>query len=183
MTLSRTRVARALGFRASSPVGATVAKAPAVQRSSITLFFVAAISGAIIPGCASWDSGTYFPEDYEATYTKAHACKKGAHPAGDYVITWVNPVGKQAFEKGTTPSPEGTIFVKSQFTDKNCTDQSRFTVMKKGPAGTATDKGDWLWQLIDNSGGVAECCDGSNNCVSCHTPCKTNDWVCTQPTK
>ena len=134
-------------------------------------------------GCASWDEQTYFPEDYQSTYTQAHACKKGAHPAGNYVTTWVNSIGKEAFEKGTTPYPEGTIFVKSQYADDRCTEQERFTVMKKGATDTAPDSGDWLWQLVGDTGNVGECCDGSNGCLGCHTPCKSNDWVCTHPEK
>ena len=134
-------------------------------------------------GCASWDAEAYFPENYQSTYTKTHDCKKGAHPAGNFVTTWVNPIGKAAFESGTTPYPEGTIFVKSQYTDDRCSEQERFTVMKKGSTGTAPDSGDWLWQLSGDTRNVGECCDGSNGCVGCHTPCKKNDWVCTQAQK
>lgn len=142
-----------------------------------------ALTALSVSGCASWDPATFFPEDYQASYTQVHDCKKGAHPRGDYVITWVNPVGKDAFEQGKTPLPEGTILVKSQFSDDRCTTQTRFTVMKKGAAGTAPDAGDWFWQLVDDTGGSRECCDGRNGCVSCHTPCKSSDWVCTKPQK
>ncbi len=171
---SLARRARDAGRALRRHVGSLRAQPAAVALAGLV------VSG-LATGCVTWDADVYFPEDYEKSYHKVHACKKGAHPAGDYVITWINDLGKDAFNQGTTPLPEGTVLVKSQYSDERCTEQSRFTVMKKGAPDTAPDSGDWLWQLVGPNGSVGECCDGSNGCVSCHTPCKSNDWVCTKP--
>ena len=137
---------------------------------------------AVIAGCASWDTEAYMPEDYQSSYTKVHECKKSTHPTGDYVTTWVSPEGAEAFKAGTRPLPVDTVLVKSQYSDSSCTDQTRFTVMKKGVEGSNEASADWLWQLLDADGQVKECCDGaSNGCVGCHTPCAADNYVCTKP--
>ena len=126
------------------------------------------------------DVDPFFPATYKSSYVKMSACIKGAHPAGDYVVSWISPGGAAAWKAGEVV-PEGTVLVKSQYTDSACKEQSRFTAMRKLKIGTAPAQGDWEWALLDDSRGVRECCAGDNGCVSCHTPCKKQDYICTKP--
>lgn len=137
-------------------------------------------------GCSTWDTETPFPEDYQQVYTKIHNCKPSSHPTGDHVVVWINDVGRDAFMKGETPLPEGTVLVKSQYEDTACSILARYTAMEKGAVGSDPAAADWRWYLIDNSGGVRDCCGGGDpaskgSCVGCHAPCKSNDHVCTTP--
>ncbi len=137
-------------------------------------------------GCASWDDATFFPVDYQDRFTKLHNCRKGRHPSGDYVVVWINDIGKAALDDGTRPFPAGTVFVKSQYSDSACSEPTRYTASRKGEAGSAPDRDDWTWQEVSPSGAVGSCCAGGDpsvgtSCVGCHAGCASNDHVCTQP--
>ena len=141
---------------------------------------------ATMSGCSTWDTETPFPEDYQQTYTKIHNCKQSSHPTGDHVVVWINDIGRDAFMAGQTPLPEGTVLVKSQYSDTACSILARYTAMEKGAVGSDPAAADWRWFLIDNSGGVRDCCEGGDpasksSCVGCHAPCKSNDHVCSTP--
>lgn len=144
------------------------------------------LGAMLVSGCASWDNETYFPADYQDTFTKVHNCRRSTHPTGDYVVVWINDVGRDAFFARKWPLPEGTVLVKTQYTDSACSRLVRYTAMRKEAANSAPARGDWGWQLVDDQGGVRDCCDGGDpqaprSCVGCHAPCVGSDRVCTSP--
>ena len=149
---------------------------PRLAAASILSLFAAAL---VVAACSSWDDPQlFFPQDYEKSYHKLHGCRFGAHPAGEYIISWVNDAGKAAHDKHAYPYPAGTVLVKAQYTDKNCTEISRYTVMQKAATGTAANSNDWEWQHVGPDGEVFECCQ-VDGCISCHAPFKKCDYVAT----
>ncbi len=160
-----------------------------VRRAVVTgrLLALAALATlAPLSGCATWDTEAFFPEDYQQRFTKLHNCKKSAHPTGDHVVVWINDIGRDAFTQRQFPLPQGTVLVKTQYSDSACSRLSRYTAMEKGAPGDAPDANDWLFQLVDERGGVRDCCSGGDptaesSCVGCHTPCVNSDLVCTAP--
>ncbi|GEM_PF-2725341 len=151
------------------------------------LAFAVLIGGVLLfVACTSWDDPNLtFPENYADSYHKLHKCQYGAHPAGEYIITWINDAGKatwdkhtKSFDKATYPWPVGTVFLKAQYEDNNCETISRYTVMYKDVTGTAADTGNWRWQHVGPSGKLNE--DGQlQGCISCHAPYKECDYVAT----
>lgn len=151
---------------------------------AVAALALAACVGVV--GCASWDDDAFFPADFQDRYTKLHNCKKSTHPSGDWVVVWADPTGAAAMADGTRPLPSGSVLVKAQYGDSACSEPTRFTAMRKGAAGSDAARDDWQWQLLDEGGGVRECCDGGeptamSSCTGCHAACRSLDWVCTQP--
>jgi hypothetical protein len=147
------------------------------NRLTAALCLAGAASLAV--ACSSWDDAQlFFPQTYEKSYHKLHDCRFGAHPAGEHIITWVNEAGRGAHEAKQYPYPTGTVFIKAQYTDKNCKEVSRYTVMHKAATGTADNSGDWQWQHVGPAGEVHECCQ-VDGCITCHAPFAGCDYVAT----
>ncbi|MCA9729142.1 MAG: cytochrome P460 family protein [Candidatus Eisenbacteria bacterium] len=124
----------------------------------------------------------FFPEDFEQSYTMVRDCRGPSHDHADsYVTVWADPSSAQSYLEGDYPFPVGAVIVKVLHTDASCAVVRQYDVMKKGPAGTAPDRGDWLWQEVRPdrtvlSQGVQQVC------VSCHVGCAAGrDYTCTDP--
>ncbi len=167
--------------------------AQATAKSSLRLATAGFMVACLANGCASWEDEVVFPENFRDSYTKVAGCSKSAHPAAEYVETWLSPEGKDAWdalvvqladEDTTTTAvfPEGSIFVKVQFDDSACEELANYTAMKKLAPDTAPDLGDWKWQYVGDDG---ECntCNAGQGCAGCHSPCKPAPYMCTNPNK
>lgn len=151
------------------------------MRISKALLFVGLIFGASACGSDefAYDSGSFFPENWESTYTQVENCKKSAVHSGPYVAVWADAAGAPLYDgtDSARAADEGTIIVKPQYSDEGCTNLTAVTVMRKGKPGTAADKGDWEYQNLKGDGSIVE--EGQvGYCVSCHTGCSDKDYLC-----
>jgi hypothetical protein len=163
--------------------------------SSTLSLFLLLITG--LSACsADWEGN--FPESYQEEYAQVHDCRPSAHPAANYITTWMSPEGVDAWnamigsvmggaEAGTDVSgdlPVGTTLVKAQYSDENCTSLTGYTTMEKLEEGSAPAHGDWRWGFLDAEG-VCNDCDAKASCSTCHSPtvnpsCSTSfPFVCT----
>jgi len=146
-----------------------------------------------LSACGGWDDEAAFPENYSATYTKLHECKPSAHPAASYVLTSLSPEGSEAWSAmmegiagGAEPSalPEGTVLVKSQYSDSSCSDLTGYTAMEQLAPATSPALGDFRWQFLDADGSCNNC-DAGASCAGCHTAPSCGaafPYVCTTET-
>ncbi len=131
-------------------------------------------------GCArTLDVPSMVPSRLDDGFVRVTDCFKSQHPAGDWVQTWISRDAETAWRAGG-PLPVGTTFVKAQFRDARCKDSSRYTAMRKGPAGTAPASGDWIWQLVDRDHGVRQA-GQLPGCIGCHKVCEDEGYLCTWP--
>ncbi len=115
----------------------------------------------------TYDSNSFFPEDYRSSYTKhtKHDCTASPTHGGDHVRIWLSDEIKPAYE-GDAEAPEGAVALKEQFSDEDCEDLTSITVFKKK---SASETG-WEWQRIQEDGSVEFTVD-KNFCSDCHTSC------------
>ncbi len=133
-------------------------------------------------GCApeiDFDDRTYFPADFEETYTMVSPCSESVTHGGNYVQVYASPDALEAFTDPTKEYPVGAILVKSQHreTAPECDYPTKWTVMRKGEEGSAPESNDWGWQQIDGDGAFV-LGPQPNGCVTCHAGCG-EDRVCT----
>lgn len=142
-----------------------------MKRLSLILCLGVLIAGALAACGAEedpefvYDSNSFFPEDYKTSYSKLskYDCTKSADHGNDYVKVWVSPEIKPAYDQKGTAAPEGSVVLKEQFLDDECTDFNRITVMKRD----SSSANGWQWQRIFENGEV-EFTVEDNFCVSCH---------------
>lgn len=120
------------------------------------------------------------PETLQQEFVPVTTCALSQHPAHEYVVTWVSKDAEAQWRSGKGPLPQGAVLVKSQYKDARCTELARYTVMRKGPPGTAPASGDWIWQHVDRKRGVRQ--HGQlAGCINCHKVCEDEEYVCTWP--
>ncbi len=133
------------------------------------------------------------PADYRTRFTVVRNCRvtfEHQSPNGvpttpniTNIIVYVNPESAAAYNANANPLPAGTLVIKEEHSDPDCTHMVAQSISHK-EAGFDPDHGDWHWQhvladrTIDADGRVERC---SNN--SCHgvAECRARDWMCTQP--
>ena len=154
------------------------------------ILVLSTLTAITLSACNSWDEEAAFPENYQSSYTKLHDCTESAHPAANYVVTWLSPEGAEswaAMMEGVTggaepgPLPTGTVLVKAQYEDSACSELSGYTAMEQLAPSSSPELGDFRWQFI-NADGSCNDCDAGTNCSSCHTTpnCGTAfPYVCT----
>jgi len=78
--------------------------------------------------------------------------------------------------------PLGAIIVKTEYTDLTGSVIAGYTVMMKGPPGTASASRDWIWQELDANRSVQQT-GQINTCIQCHTTNSdcTEELFCTLP--
>jgi hypothetical protein len=129
-----------------------------------------------------------FPADYLTTYTEVRNLRlsnnhDGSNPDVESIRVHASPEGASAYTNGIYPLPEGTVLVKTQYADAFGSVITGYTVMKKGPAGTAPASRDWIWQEIDRDRVVIQNAGQIQTCIECHdtnTDC-TEEFTCTLP--
>jgi hypothetical protein len=143
-----------------------------------------------LSACAQVDSPNpeiVLPDDYRTTFVEARSCRSTLEHASEVgagaesaVVVKVRPDQKDLFEAGG-PFPVGTLIVKEQYRDLQCTALANYTVMRKQEAGYDPAGGDWSWYRLDDrshvlvSGKIA-------TCSSCHAICgKSRDRTCVDP--
>ena len=129
---------------------------------SILLFGVA--------GCeVEIDPNAFFPQDYTTSMVQLGECRESTQHSNPFFLFYITATSKDAFNAGM-PLPEGTVVLKAQYNDGECTDLNRWTAMKKREAGYDAANFDWEWQNVDNNGEIAEV-GKIGYCASCHKPC------------
>lgn len=117
-----------------------------------------------------YDSASYFPEDWETSYTKLETldCEQSSTHGGEYVQVWVNDTAAPSYDAAGATAEEGAVIIKPQYTDDACSELSAITVMRKAASG-------WEWQRVEADGAVAFSGENST-CSDCHSAC--NDFRC-----
>lgn len=152
------------------------------------LFVVASL--VISAGCAQVDSPNpevVLPDDYRTAFVEVRSCRSTLEHASEVgagaesaVVIKVRPEVMALFEAGG-PFPEGTLIIKEQYRDLQCTALANYTAMRKQASGFDPSGGDWSWYRLDDrshvtaSGKIAAC-------ISCHAACgRTRDRTCVDP--
>jgi hypothetical protein len=137
------------------------------------------VAGAILFGCGyTHDPATYFAQGWTSEYQQVRGCEKSEDHTGPYNKVYLNQSSVAQFHKETRPLPEGTVFLKPQYSDSECRDLKVWTVMRKGRKDEFPASNDWDWQTVFDSGHVAQ--QGQSKfCIGCHENC--DDFICTDP--
>jgi Cytochrome P460 len=131
-----------------------------------------------IAGCeVEVNPNAFFPQEYDTSFTQVGGCRTSSTHSDPYYTIHITKSSADAF-KAKMALPEGTVLVKTQYEDNDCSDFSRWTVMKKREAGFDPDNFDWEWQNVDGEGQIAET-GKLGYCATCHKPCP--DSICTMP--
>jgi hypothetical protein len=138
-----------------------------------------AVGALVALGCADYgyDSATYFPQTWEADYTKVSSCRKSPDHGGLYVEVWADPTSKDLVDDAVPTFPSSAVMVKLEFNDSACTDGTKCMAMRK------TGEGAWEYQVLGGSGNIEK--QGKlSECSGCHqAKCAEHDEVCTGATK
>ncbi len=97
---------------------------------------------------------------------------------GDYVRSYMNDVAVAAIPGFAGSFPDGTIFVKEQYSDAEGKTLTGHTVMLKVD-GYDSAHGDWYWVAYNAKGETTTHNGMAPYCSDCHTAAKANDWVYT----
>jgi len=147
------------------------------------LWMAAAGATAFIIACGySYVEGTYFPKTWQTDLVEVSACAETEHPRGGFQKVLMTPKAAAQFKAKQYPIAQGEVVVKVQYkSDETCTGSiDIWTVMKKGPKGTAPKSGDWEWQTIWSTGKIGQ--KGQIDfCIDCHEGCGGDtDYLCTE---
>lgn len=119
--------------------------------------------------------------DVRATWPEVRNCRFSIEHDGVNVIVYAAPEAEAAYTQGTYPFAEGTVIVKAEYDDTDCTELVELTAMRKLAPGTSPEGGDWEWQRVDASGKVLDS-GALVRCASCHESCTNDrDMTCTDP--
>lgn len=116
------------------------------------------------------------------TWPEVRNCRFSIEHDGVQIQVFASPESATAYTQGQYPLAEGTVLVKVEHDDSDCTTEPiRYTAMRKLAAGAAPASGDWEWQQVDAEGEVQEWVL-TQECVSCHSSCTDGrDHTCTDP--
>ena len=120
-----------------------------------------------------------FPEGFDRISAMPYPSQ--GHAAAVDVHVWVQELGAEAYggvdpdSSGSNPAiPRGLVLIKEQFDNAGAV--TGHTVMVKGPAGYASETGDWWWgfagadKQLSNSGQI-------QFCIDCHAARPDDDWL------
>ena len=119
--------------------------------------------------------------DFETAMVPVRDCRLSpAEHDGFYIRVFANSSSAKAYVVGTYPFVEGTLLVKGEYEDADCTDLRRVSAMVKLTKGAAPGLGDWRWQRRAVPGQTtAEM--PAKSCAGCHKACVATDYACTEP--
>ncbi len=147
------------------------------------------LAGAVaLAGCGGDEGGPqppgpdpFFPADFLTTYTQVRDCRFSVEHDLHSIQVYINPEAAKAYTDSIYPFAAGTICVKPEYTDPQCSQIAAYAVMRKGPPGTAPDGGDWEWQIVGADLKVVRSAQ-TEGCVDCHALCTNGrDFTCTDP--
>jgi hypothetical protein len=127
-------------------------------------------------------AASLLPADYAGRFITARDCRPSIDHDLRHIVIKVEPALAGAYERGPYPLPAGTLIIKEEYADADCTDRQGWTLMHKQPAGYDDRYGNWRWQRLDARGAVLE--DGPlPRCASCHaaSACRARDFACAEP--
>lgn len=122
-----------------------------------------------------------WPAGFATSYKPVRPCRRSIDHDLGYVTIHADPTSTQAYETRDKPFPLGSIVLKVEYDDENCTTLRGFTVMKREAPGYDPDYGNWHWQKADaarmvtvdgrSSSPVANPPTAVDRCVKCHDSC------------
>jgi len=135
-------------------------------------------AAVVLSACAEVDSPSpkvVLPSDYRTAFVPVRHCGPGnEHGLGTYVVVRVRAEQAALYDKGPYPYAEGSLVVKEEYRDGQCTDLSGYTAMRKEQSGYFSAGGDWQWFSLDPFGVVLK--DGKQaTCRACHEVCNRKD--------
>ena len=166
-----------------------------IQRGSPTLLTLlgAALLGALLVSCSDDDTTSpppeepIFPADYLTSFTEVRNLRLSNNHDGSAanvgaVRVHCSPEAADDYTTQNYPLPLGSIVVKTEYSDISASVIRGYTVMLKGPAGTASGSRDWIWQEVDAGRNVLQTGQIST-CIQCHTTNSdcTDELFCTLP--
>ena len=150
-------------------------------------------------GCGEGAGATEaaFAADYQTTWLQTLACTPNSAHSGATIQIYLNDVAQEVWEDwaerlraggvaagNPVEFTEGSVLVKAQYNDPNCTDLEQWTMMTKLASGADSTQGDWRWELVapTANGGPGRALAGNSTCFGCHTPYQNQDFVGSSPT-
>jgi len=128
-----------------------------------------------------------FPADYLTTYTEVRNLRLSNNHDGSQlnvaaVRVHCSPEAADQYTNAIYPLPQGSVVVKTEYSDISGSAVTGYTVMVKGPPGTAPGSRDWIWQEADQNRNVTQTGQISA-CIDCHTTNSdcTEELFCTFP--
>lgn len=115
----------------------------------------------------------------KSAFTEVRDCRLSIEHAAVQIQVFAAPGAAEAYTEGTYPFAPGTVIVKVEHDDLNCTELLGYTAMRRLEDGASPEGKDWEWQRLDAAGKVLES-GAPSACVSCHTSCTNGrDMTCT----
>ena len=128
-----------------------------------------------------------FPEDYLTSFVEVRNLRpSNNHDGSAFGVASVrvhcSPEAADDYATQNYPLPLGAIVVKTEYTDLTGAVVAGYTVMMKGPPGTASASRDWIWQEVDQDRKVLQTGQLST-CITCHSTNSdcTEELFCTLP--
>ncbi|QYK54268.1 MAG: cytochrome P460 family protein [Fimbriimonadaceae bacterium] len=95
-----------------------------------------------------------------------------------YITIYVNEIGEPSLLKDARPNfPEGSIIVKERHSSWESKTADYITVMRKLPAGTKPETGDWQYLVYAQDAKTELKKHNLPDCMSCHAKWKDTDYV------
>lgn len=124
------------------------------------------------------------PETYASSYLEVRDCRRSADHDLEYIRVLADPAAAATYQDRDAPFTEGSVVVKEQYRNEDCTDLVRLTAMRKEAAGFDPATGDWQWQELSPDFTVNEEIN-PQRCIGCHTLCGAapagHDFTCAEP--
>jgi hypothetical protein len=138
----------------------------------------------VLAACAEVDSPSpkmVLPSDYRTAFVPVRPCGPVNEHGLISVVVRVRNEQSSVYDNGPYPYPEGSLIVKEEYRDDQCTDLSGYTAMRKEAPGYFPAGGDWQWFRLDPYGVILQ--DGKQPaCSQCHSSpkcaSKMKDFTC-----
>lgn len=161
--------------------------------STIRRLFPAALAAGLLVSCGDDDGVSappqepLFPEDYLTSFVEVRNLRpSNNHDGSAFGVASVrvhcSPEAADDYTTQTYPMPLGAVVVKTEYTDLTGSVIAGYTVMMKGPPGTAGASRDWIWQELDSNRVVVQTGQIAT-CIQCHSTNSdcTEELFCTLP--
>ena len=132
-----------------------------------------ALSGLAV-GCPPASTAPAFPADYASSYVEVRDCRRSPEHDLAFIRILATPDAAPIYQARAGSFAEGTVILKEEYADPDCTMLEGFTVM-------ARERGAWRWQEVTADRTVLD--DGAlPRCVGCHSSCEEGfEQTCALP--